>query len=149
MTFEEKGGTGMTTRYSTQRLDDIPSPIDTPNGSPEWKPIRHHFDVRAFGVNANVARRAGDPVIEDHTEIQEGCLRHEELYLVTRGHARFSVDGEAIDAPEGTLVFVRDPEARRGAVALEAGTTVLAVGGEAGAAYRVAPWESKYFGSSG
>jgi hypothetical protein len=139
----------MDERYRTQRLDDIPSPIETPSGAPEWKPIRHHFDVRAFGVNANVAHSAGDPVVEDHTEIQEGCMRHEELYLVTRGHARFSVAGETIDAPAGTLVFVRDPEARRGAVALEAGTTVLAIGGEPGVAYRVSPWEEKYFGAAG
>jgi hypothetical protein len=139
----------MDERYRTQRLDDIPSPIDTPSGAPEWKPIRHHFDVRAFGVNANVAHSVGDPVVEDHTEIQEGCMRHEELYLVTRGHARFSVAGETIDAPAGTLVFVRDPEARRGAVALEAGTTVLAIGGEPGVAYRVSPWEKKYFGAAG
>ena len=139
----------MDARYKTQRLDDIPSPIETPNGAPEWRPIRHHFDVRAFGVNANVARSAGDPVVEDHTEVQEGCMRHEELYLVTCGHARFSVEGETIDAPAGTLVFVRDPEARRGAVALEAGTTVLAIGGEPGAAYRVSPWEKKYFGNAG
>ena len=139
----------MKTRYQTQRLDDIPSPIETQNGAPEWKPIRHYFDVRSFGVNANVARRAGDPVIEEHTEVQEGCMRHEELYLVTRGHARFSVEGETVDAPAGTLVFVRDPEARRGAVALDAGTTVLAIGGEPGVAYRVSPWEKKYFGNAG
>ena len=139
----------MEPKYQTQRLDDIRSPIETPSGAPEWKPIRHHFDVRAFGVNANVAHRAGDPVVEDHTEVQEGCMRHEELYLVTRGHARFSVEGESIDAPAGTLVFVRDPEARRGAVALEDGTTVLAIGGQPGVAYRVSPWEKKYFASAG
>lgn len=139
----------MDTRYQTQRLDDIRSPIETPAGAPEWKPIRHHFDVRAFGVNANVARHVGDAVVDDHTEVQEGALRHEELYLVMRGHARFTVEGETIDAPAGTLVFVRDPAARRGAVALEAGTTVVAVGGEPGAPYRVAPWEKKYFGSAG
>ena len=88
-------------------------------------------------------------MVDDHTEVQEGCLRHEELYLVMRGHARFTIDGDVVDAPAGTLIFVRDPESRRGATALENGTTVLAVGGEAGRAYRVSPWEAKYFVTSG
>ena len=135
----------MPERYRIARLEDIPAPHGPEPGSAEWKPMRHHFDVRAFGVNAAVARRAGDRVVDDHTEVQEGCLRHEELYVVTRGTARFDVDGETIDAPAGTLLFVRDPEVRRGAVALEAGTTVLAIGGEAGAVFRIAPWESKSF----
>jgi mannose-6-phosphate isomerase-like protein (cupin superfamily) len=51
----------------------------------------------------------------------------EELYVVLRGRARFEIDGAAVDAPVGTLVFVR-PEGNRTAFAEEAGTTVLAVG---------------------
>src|SRR5262249_28612606 len=61
---------------------------------------------------------------------------HEELYLVLTGRATFTVAGEEIDAPPGTLVFVRDPAEKRGAVALDAGTTVLAVGGKPGAAHQ-------------
>ena len=135
----------MSNRFQVARLEDIPSPVAPDPGAYEWKPIRHHFGVRAFGVNAAVARRAGDYVVEEHTEVQEGCMRHEELYVVTRGRARFTIDGQAFDAPAGTLIFVSDPETRRAATALEDGTTVLAVGGEAGAAYRVSPWEAKHF----
>jgi len=135
----------MSKRYQVTRLEDISAPVPAEPGSYEWKPIRHHFDIRAFGVNAMIAPNRGDRVVDDHTETQEGCLGHEELYLVTAGRARFTVDGEEIDAPAGTLIFVRDPGTRRGAIAIDPGTVVLAVGGQAGVAYRVSPWEGKYF----
>ena len=54
---------------------------------------------------------------------------HEELYFVLSGRATFTVDGERVDAPAGSLVFVKDPAMRRGAVADEAGTKILAIGG--------------------
>ena len=106
-----------------------------------WITIRRHFDVGAFGVNAYSAHEAGGRVIEDHNETGSGAGRHEELYLVTSGRARFTVGGEELDAPAGTLVFVRDPETQRGALAEEPGTTVLAVGGKRGEAYAISPWE--------
>ena len=65
-----------------------------------------------------------------------------------RGHARFTIDGEDLDAPQGTLVFLPEPEAIRSATALEDGTTVLAVGGQPGVPYAVSPWES-YFAAEG
>src|SRR5262249_30213470 len=40
------------------------------------------------------------------------------------------------------LVFVRDPAEKRGALAVEAGTTVLALGGKPGAAYQPRAWET-------
>jgi tetratricopeptide (TPR) repeat protein len=67
---------------------------------------------------------------------------HEELYLVTRGNATFSVGGEGIDGPEGTIVLVRDPSLPRGAVAREAGTTILTVGAKPGEAFTPVPWET-------
>jgi tetratricopeptide (TPR) repeat protein len=47
-----------------------------------------------------------------------------------------------VDAPAGTLVFVRDPAARRSAVAAEPDTTVLVVGATAGQAFEPSPWEA-------
>jgi len=70
--------------------------------------------------------------------------KHEELYVVVDGHATFTVNGEEIDAPAGTLVFVSDPDARRGAVAKDAGTTVLVVGATPGKAFEVSPWEESW-----
>jgi tetratricopeptide (TPR) repeat protein len=67
---------------------------------------------------------------------------HEELYLVVAGRATFTVDGDEVDAPTGALVFVRDPAAKRGAVAAEPGTTALVIGARAGAAYRPRAWET-------
>lgn len=107
-------------------------------GSLTWRPVRRHFDVRAFGVNAYTAAEAGQDVVEDHTEAANG---HEELYVVVSGHAAFTVAGEEIDAPTGTLVFIRDPGVRRAARALEPDTTVLAVGAKPDEPYAVSAWE--------
>jgi tetratricopeptide (TPR) repeat protein len=60
---------------------------------------------------------------------------------VIGGAARFIVSGDEFEAPTGTVVFVRDPAARRAAVATEANTTALAVGGTPGRPYEVSPWE--------
>jgi quercetin dioxygenase-like cupin family protein len=103
-----------------------------------WVPIRDHFGGTAYGINAFVAAKEGDNVIGEHSE---DLAQHEELYVVLEGHATFSVAGDHIDAPAGTIVFIRDPSARRGAIAKEAGTTVLAVGAEPGAVFKVSSWE--------
>lgn len=131
--------------YKAAHISEIPSPVATEPGSYDWKPIRHYFNVRSFGVNLNVAPAAGDWAIEEHSEVEASGTRHEELFFVSAGHATFEVAGEQIDAPAGTFVFVPDPTVRRSARAIEAGTTVLAIGGEPGAAYTVSGWERKYF----
>jgi hypothetical protein len=58
---------------------------------------------------------------------------------VARGRATFRLDGEEIDAPAGTYVFVPDPSVHRHAVAAEAGTTVLSFG--APATFTPSAWE--------
>jgi hypothetical protein len=131
--------------YAIAHIKDIQSPVSPEPGSYEWKPVRHHFDIKSFGVNLNVVPNAGDWVIDEHTEVEASGTRHEELFFVSSGHATFVVDGEDVDAPAGTFVYVSDPETSRGARAREAGTTVLAVGGEPGAAFSVSDWERKYF----
>jgi tetratricopeptide (TPR) repeat protein len=103
-----------------------------------WIPLREQLDVQAFGVNAWSVENAGDPVIPEHDERQ---VEHEELYVVVRGHARFTVAGDELDAPQGTIVFVRDPLVRRGAVAVEADTIVLSAGARPGSAFSPSPWE--------
>lgn len=106
-----------------------------------WRPVRRTLGVEAFGVNAYTAANAGDELVEDHDEGGHAAGRHEELYVVLAGHATFTVAGEEIDAPAGTLVFVSDPSVRRAARAVEPGSTVLAVGGKAGEPYEVSAWE--------
>jgi tetratricopeptide (TPR) repeat protein len=121
------------------RLDEVEA-LPT-FGELKWKPLRRPLGVTAFGVNAYWAERPGDELIEEHDELGGAAGNHEELYVVLGGAARFTVSGEEFDAPPGTVVFIRDPAARRAAVATEADTTALAVGGAAGQAYQVSPWE--------
>jgi hypothetical protein len=103
-----------------------------------WRPLRHRLDIGAFGMNAYTAANEGDEIVEDHTESANG---HEEVYVVLAGRAEFTVDGETVDAPAGSFVFIRDPEVNRGAVAREPGSTVLAVGGPRGEAFEPSAWE--------
>jgi tetratricopeptide (TPR) repeat protein len=103
----------------------------------KWFPIRSHLDIEAFGVNAWTAE-PGEEAINDHDEVPTG---HQELYLVVTGHATFSVDGEDVDAPAGTIVFVGDPSSRRKAVPTEESTIVLSVGAKPGEAYTPRGWE--------
>ena len=117
-------------------IEDLPGP-----GTLRWTPVRRHFDVQAFGINAFVAAEAGQDVVEPHTE---QARQHEEAYVVLSGSALFTVDGEETDAPEGTIVFVRDPAVERSAVAKQPRTTVLAIGGKPGAPYTPGPWENVY-----
>ena len=117
------------------RLDEIEGiPVF---GTLSWKPLRRPLGVTAFGINAYTAANAGDEVVEDHTEDQLG---HEEIYFVHTGHAVFTVDGEEVDAPAGTLVYLDVPSERRHAIAKQAGTTVLAIGGVPGV-HEPSAWE--------
>jgi tetratricopeptide (TPR) repeat protein len=103
--------------------------------------IRTQFGIQSFGVNAYIAAEAGNDVIGEHDELGNDSGHHEELYFVSNGHATFTVNGDEIDAPVGTFVFVRDLGAKRRAVAEEPGTTVLVVGGKPSAAFTPSPWE--------
>lgn len=115
--------------------------ITTIPGRSTWSLVRTHFDIEAFGVNAWTAHEAGQQVISEHDEMGAGTRQHEELYVVVKGRATFMVDGKEFDAPAGTMVFVRDPGVRRGAVAAEAETRVLAIGGQRGVGFEPSPWE--------
>jgi len=87
---------------------------------------------------------AGDEMVEPHHERDDelnGTDGHEELFAVMSGHAVFTVGGEDVDAPAGTLVFVRDPDLVRSARATVDGTAILAVGGRPGVPFEVSRWE--------
>ena len=124
---------------SITHIDQLEA-IEMPDGF-VWRPIRRHFDIRGFGVNAYNAVEVGGQIVEEHTENQLG---HEEIYLVLRGRARFTIDGNEHELGAGQLVFVRDPSLRRSAVALDEGTVVLALGGKPGEAHTVSAWEAMF-----
>jgi quercetin dioxygenase-like cupin family protein len=115
-------------------------------GKPNWRvahiddmerrgrdiPVRERLGIHAFGVNAFTPGEDGT-LINDHDEAGTG---QEELYVVLDGNVTFEVDGETVDAPPGTMVFV-GPESRRKATG---DGTVLAVGATPGQAYEGIDW---------
>ena len=137
--------TPSTARYAAVQLTDVakdPGPDDDPRAA-AFHLVRRHFDIQAFGVNG-CAGDAGQVLVSEHHEADDpenGTQGHEELFAVISGRATFTIDGEDVDAPAGTLVFVRDPAALRGARAVEDATSLLVIGGRPGAAYTVSPWE--------
>jgi mannose-6-phosphate isomerase-like protein (cupin superfamily) len=122
----------MSYRVATvDELQDIAYRDDT-----HMRPVRHHLGISAFGTNAWTAEREGERLMPEHEEDEDS----EELYVVLHGRARFEIDDESVDAPEGTLVFV-PPQVKRTAFAEQAGTTVLAIGSNVGRPYEVRGWE--------
>jgi hypothetical protein len=75
-------------------------------------------------------------VIERHAE-RNG---DEELYVVVRGRATFTIGDETVDAPAGTFVHL-SPGTVREALAAEDDTVVLAVGAKPGEAWAQKGWE--------
>ena len=120
--------------YAVARLDEIEEVTD---GRSPWRPVRHHFGITSFGMNVWTGREAGDRIINEHDEVDDG---QEELYLVMSGRAAFELDGARVDAPTSTFVFV-PPGLKRTAFAEEPGTTIVAVGGTPGEAYVPGGWE--------
>ncbi len=106
-----------------------------------WIPVRKELGVQAFGVNAWLPDDKGS-VIGEHDEKRTG---HEELYVVIEGHATFTVDGEEVDAPAGTIVHVSDPEVKRQATGTPE-TVVFAVGAKPGEAFAPSAWEGNAAG---
>jgi hypothetical protein len=125
--LKSRKGVPMSNNPKTQiaRLDDI-------ERRGRDIPVREHFGIRAFGINAFTPGEDGT-LIGEHDESGSG---QEELYIVLEGNATFEVDGETVDAPAGTFVFVR-PESRRKATG---DGTVLALGATPGEAYQAIDW---------
>ncbi len=126
----------MASAFEVAALDELDA-VPVAGGAISWRPVRRRFGIEAFGVNVFTAESEGDLVVEDHYE-RGGP---EELYVVLRGHAAFRLgDDDEIDAPAGTLVFVR-PGTRRVATALEPGTAVLGAGAKRGEVFKPSGWE--------
>ena len=127
--------------YEVAHIDELEElPIN--KGEFVWRPVRRRFGISAFGTNAYTAK-AGQRVIEEHTE----SGGHEELYVVLRGRATFTLGDDEVDAPAGTLVFAQ-PGTKRGAIAAEDGTAVLGVGAKPGVVFEPSPWEDVFAAGS-
>ena len=106
-----------------------------------WHPVRRRLGIGAFGMNAYTAEAPGKQIVEEH---DESSLGHEEVYVVVRGSVTFTIGGDTLAAPAGTIVFIRDPQLRRVAIANTADALVLAVGNARGLAYEPSPWETTF-----
>src|SRR5919202_1580290 len=132
----------MSKGYEVAHVDELESlPIN--NGEFVWRPVRRRFGISAFGTNAYTAERAGSRVVEEHHE-RDG---HEEMYVVLRGRATFTLGDDEVDAPAGTNVFAR-PRTKRGAIAAEDDTAVLAVGAKPGVVFEPSAWENVFVANS-
>jgi hypothetical protein len=112
-------------KWKIARLDDI-------ERRGRGVPVREHLGIHAFGINAYTRGEDGT-LINEHDESGSG---QEELYIVLDGNATFEIDGETVDAPAGTFLFV-GPEVQRRATG---DGTVIAVGAKAGEAYQALDW---------
>lgn len=121
--------------YAVAHVDEIEEFRDA---GCHYRPIRHQLGITAFGVTAWTARAAGERVLNEHDEGDPTA--DQELFLVLRGHAVFELDGDQVDAPVGTLVFV-PPRTKRTASAREDGTIIVAVEGTPGQGYEARGWE--------
>jgi tetratricopeptide (TPR) repeat protein len=130
--------------YVFAKLEEIePAPILAPGATDDGRKrfdIRRRFGIGSFGTNAYTAP-SGVDVIREHDEMLLGEAGQEELYIVLNGTATFEIDGETLEAPAGSLLFV-EPTAKRKATANEDGTSVLVIGGTPGEAYNPAPEEA-------
>jgi tetratricopeptide (TPR) repeat protein len=137
--------TAKDTAYRVVALDDVKVGRSFfPEGEAagrERLDVRGDLGISAFGINAVRIPGAG-PLIREHTEIAFGSSGQEEVYIVLGGSATFVFDGEEVETPAGSLVYVR-PEVKRSAVASEEGTTLLIVGGTPGKAYELPPAEAE------
>ncbi len=128
----------MATTETTYRVLSLPQEGREGDGDRVFIRLRRTLDIGAFGAGAQYQAKAGEEVVGEHDELGPGADKQEELYVVVQGGATFTLDGEEIEAPQGTVVFVH-PGTTRKAVATKDETIVLAVGGRRGEAYRLPP----------
>ena len=131
--------------FKTIRIDSASSTRDEDTGA-DWITLRHQLGVTAFGINAWRAPEPGLQVIVDHDEADS---LHQEVYVVVAGEATFTIDGQEVDAPTGTVIFIEDPSLQRVGIAEQPGTTVLAIGAQPGRIFTPSTWESKLLEGSG
>jgi hypothetical protein len=121
--------------YEILSLDDLDR-VPYRGSGEVLRPLRKRLGFRPFGVNGWSADAAGDKLIPPHEE-DSG---HEELYVVVRGTARFTVGDETFEAPTGALIHAKSGTFRV-ATAAEAATTILVAGGKEGEAFTPGGWE--------
>jgi len=123
--------------YEVAHIDELEE-LPIAGGEFIWRPVRRRFGITAFGTNVYTGN-TGQRVVEEHFERDN----HQEMYVVLRGRATFTLGEDEVDAPAGTIVFAR-PGTKRGAIAAEDGTAVLAVGAKPGVVFEPSLWEEVF-----
>jgi quercetin dioxygenase-like cupin family protein len=131
--------------FKTLNLAETPAVRAEDTGA-DWLTLRHTLGVTAFGINAWRAPEKGVQVVVDHDEADS---QHQEVYVVLNGVATFTIGGETVDAPAGTVIFIEDPVLQRVAIAETPGTTVLTIGARPGRIFTPSSWESALLDGSG
>jgi len=133
----------MATTETSYRVLSLPQEGREGDGERVFIPLRRTLEIGAFGAGAMYQARAGEEIVNEHDELGPGADKQEELYVVVQGSATFTLGGDEVEAPQGTVVLVQ-PETTRKAVATSDETVVLAVGGRRGEAYRLPPGAELY-----
>jgi len=102
----------------------------------EWKSVRHHLGISAFGINA-VSKATGETLTPAHDELESN---QQEVFFVHEGEATAILDGHEVIVRTGEIVAV-EPHVTRSFVARATPTTLLIVGAPVGAAYELPGWE--------
>jgi tetratricopeptide (TPR) repeat protein len=128
------------TTYRVLHLEE--AALAAGDGDRRRVPLRRDLDIGAFGVNAVYQATAGEQIVMEHDELGPFAGGHEELYLVFKGGCTFTIEGEEVDAPAGTALFVGDLGAKRSSIAAEDGTILVVVGAKRGEAFRPSPYDA-------
>ena len=130
-------------RYGVARIEELDSyPISSQQGL-TWRPVRRHFGISSFGVNAytadggRAARGRGAPRAGRARRAVRRPQRPRDLHA--RGGGARRAGRHARPLPTGTL---------RSAFAAEPGTTVLGIGAKPGEVFKPSGWEWVFAGVS-
>ena len=82
-------------RYAVAHLDEIDEISD---GRCPSRPIRYHFGITSFGINAWTGHQAGDRIINEHDEVERGTGKRSSISsnAAARGS---SLTASRVDAP--------------------------------------------------
>ena len=123
--------------YTVAKLDEIDEITD---GRCPWRPVRHHFGITSFGVNAFTGQQRRRP---DHQRARRGGRARPAGGALPRppGAARGSSSTASASTRRPARSSSSAPDVKRTAFAEEPGTTLVAIGGTPGKAYEPHGWE--------
>jgi mannose-6-phosphate isomerase-like protein (cupin superfamily) len=111
--------------YTAKKIDDIEAIMQG-----GFKRARADLGVESFGMQIIDM----PPHYPNYPEHDHAATGQEEVYIVLRGSAELTIDGETLQLDPDTIVRV-GPVAKRKLVPGERGVRLLALGGTPGSAY--------------